>query len=189
MWQARLYTVRALLAKNISVFVADTDTIWTRYMSLSTLPTGFDAYQSKVFKKPRWAVKRWGFAICGCNAGYRPTKNAVKLIDTILKRCNACDDQEKINQIYAMKRLYDIQFSNQTKPKLRGPWRNSTLAVNGEHAVNQLELLIFDEHLVVRGGEVKDCGQSWIIHPISYHQRVNKLASFEKFRECMKVNF
>ena len=184
MWQARLTTIRTLVRQNHSVFVADTDAIWTKYIPLSSLPVGYDVYQSKVFQRPLWAVKLWGFGICGCNAAFKPTRNAVELLDTLIARCHRCDDQALINQVYHSERFYDMQFST---TELTAPWNGSVVGRPGKTAGKSIKLLVFHENLVVRGDSVGDCEKSWIVHPISDHRGSNKIDSFKSLSACMKV--
>ena len=104
-WSLRIQKVLELLEAGFNVFLTDVDSIWLKYMELSSLPDGVDVIHAKCPSWPKQVSEVWGFVVCGGVAGYRSNGEVVKLFRFMRERCiEMCDDQKVLN--------FDAYFRN-----------------------------------------------------------------------------
>ena len=105
----RLATVAKYLEKGKNVFVSDVDTYWNYYFDLNKLSPQYDVFHAFATIWPPTVLKKWGFTLCTCIAGYRANTKTVELFGKLIKRCGeACSDQQVTNEIYAFD--YDVKW-------------------------------------------------------------------------------
>ena len=100
-WKIRMEVTVELLKQGYSVLLSDIDCLWLKYIDVETLPMNFDIIYSIGVKRPRDALLKWGFVLCGGLILYRPTKMTLNLWKIYLQECaNSCDDQALMNHLY-----------------------------------------------------------------------------------------
>ena len=170
------------------MFLVDVDSIWLKYHDLSLLPTNIDIFHASAKKMPHDVAKTWQnvtdrpFTIAGGIAGYRATKNTIKMVEFWSENCEKCDDQVVLNKLYA----YKLNITWKQVPgvgQLYGEVKSDEL---------NLKVAVFDFQSVLRGGQPWNCDEPiyskpWIMNPVNFQSGgTNKLGQFYVYRDCFE---